>query len=213
VKRSVYSDRLPKKEIPRSCYSLGLLYDAGLGVRRDHAEALKWIRRVAQLGWPDAQDHLGGIYELGNGVPIDNAESVKWYRLAADQGHPGSQLSLGFAYEAGEGVARNYVQACKWFNISASYASDILFPDLDAKSLASDQARKSRDAIASKMKCPRIAEAQRLARDGIATHQFQVPAITVGVCKVQYRRHSHFNSASANTSAFTASDVDFDAKR
>jgi len=47
---------------------------------------LKWFRKAAEQGEPDAQYHLGLMYEAGNGVAPDTTESLRWYRLSAAQG-------------------------------------------------------------------------------------------------------------------------------
>ena len=77
-------------------YSLGLMYDEGLGVfPQDYAEAARWFRLAADQGFADAQFSLGYKYNLGQGVPQDDAEAVRWYRLAADQGLDVAQYNLG----------------------------------------------------------------------------------------------------------------------
>ena len=63
---------------------IGIMYDWGLGVRQDYAEAAKWLRLGADQG-SRAQGTLGDTYANGQGVPQDDAEAAKWYRKAADQ--------------------------------------------------------------------------------------------------------------------------------
>ena len=46
-------------------YYLGVLYEKGAGVSRDHKEALKWKRMAAEQGEPHAQNHLGVKYAKG----------------------------------------------------------------------------------------------------------------------------------------------------
>ena len=50
-------------------FNLGLMYDAGRGVPRDHAEAARWYRLAATQGVAGAQFHLGTLYLNGKGVP------------------------------------------------------------------------------------------------------------------------------------------------
>jgi len=62
------------------------MYEKGVGVPQDHAEAVRLYRLAAADGDVDGQCSLGGMYADGTGVPQDHAEAVRWYRLAADQG-------------------------------------------------------------------------------------------------------------------------------
>ena len=66
---------------------LGLRYDKGEGIVKDHAEAAKWYRKAAEQNDADAQYNLGICYERGDRVPEDWVEAYKWLLLAARQGH------------------------------------------------------------------------------------------------------------------------------
>src|SRR5215471_13607511 len=48
---------------------LGTGYEQGWFGKTDYQEALKWLRRAAKRGDPDAQNGLGKMYENGEGVP------------------------------------------------------------------------------------------------------------------------------------------------
>ena len=49
------------------------MYDQGVGVPQDAAEAVAWYRRAAEQGDARAQYNLGGMYRKGRGVPQDAA--------------------------------------------------------------------------------------------------------------------------------------------
>ncbi|MBQ9904381.1 MAG: sel1 repeat family protein, partial [Synergistaceae bacterium] len=68
-------------------YMLGVMYCAGVGVREDKSEAVKWYRKAAEQGYVCAQYDLGNMYRYGWGVPKDKSEAVQWYRKAAEQGN------------------------------------------------------------------------------------------------------------------------------
>ncbi|HCN10096.1 MAG TPA: hypothetical protein DIT01_19390, partial [Lentisphaeria bacterium] len=51
-------------------------------VPQDDAEAVKWFRKAAEQGYPQAQYNLGVAYANGEGVPEDDVAAVKWYRKA-----------------------------------------------------------------------------------------------------------------------------------
>ena len=62
--------------------NLGVCYARGLGVPRDHAEAVKWYRKAADQGDANAQFNLGLAYLEGQGVPKDLAFAYKWLYVA-----------------------------------------------------------------------------------------------------------------------------------
>ena len=55
----------------RAQRNIGIFYNYGLGVEKNHAEALKWLNQSADQGNDGAQDALGDMYLLGLGVPED----------------------------------------------------------------------------------------------------------------------------------------------
>src|SRR5207249_7973463 len=68
-------------------YTLGTIYDQGLGVPRDYREAFRWYTMAANGGHYFAQYNLGGMYHDGQGVPKDDAVAAAWWRKAADAGY------------------------------------------------------------------------------------------------------------------------------
>ena len=63
---------------------LGIMYDKGQGVPKNHAEAAKWYRKAAEQGDADGQTKLGNMYRSGFGVPKwvpDGMEGRVWYVL------------------------------------------------------------------------------------------------------------------------------------
>src|SRR5215469_8561007 len=50
---------------------LGLIYDGGLGVSKDDAQAAKWYRKAADAGDAAAMEALGAMFETGRGVSQD----------------------------------------------------------------------------------------------------------------------------------------------
>ena len=100
-------------------FYLGIMYENGLGVARDRAEAAKWYRRAAEQGHANAQFHLGAMYVHGMGVARDRAEAAKWYRRAAEQGHANAQFDLGNMFDVGVGVAQDRAKAARWYRRAA----------------------------------------------------------------------------------------------
>jgi len=60
---------------------LGVMYNNGQGVGKDHTEAAKWYRKAAMVGFPIAQKLLGTMYAIGHGVPQDYVLAYKWFSL------------------------------------------------------------------------------------------------------------------------------------
>jgi TPR repeat protein len=85
--------------------------------------SLKWYRKAAESGEPDAQVVLGKKYEDGDGVEQNYQLAAKWFRKAAehvpDLGGAGQGRNrLGLLYMEGHGVPRDYAQAYFWFSLN-----------------------------------------------------------------------------------------------
>lgn len=63
---------------------LGMIYESGMGLPQNYAEAAKWFRKAAEKGNRTAFASLGDIYANGNGVKKDYAEAYFWYSLAGN---------------------------------------------------------------------------------------------------------------------------------
>jgi TPR repeat protein len=148
---------LAKRGDAHSQNNLGLLYDNGYGVPQDRREAAKWYRLAADQGVAQAQCNLGLLYDNGTGVLQDDREAVRWYRRAVAQGHAIAMQNLGAMHSSGEGVPQDYVRAHMWSNLAAAAG-------------AGDNAVQNRDGLARRMTPAQIAEAQRLARECLASN-------------------------------------------
>jgi len=137
-------------------FNLGLMYDMGHGVAQDYKEAVRWYQRAAQQGLAQAQYTLGLMYNNGQGIAQDYNEAVRWYKLAAKQGYKAAHNNLGVMYFNGQGVAQDYVRAHMWLNLAA------VGGDKDIVT--------NRDLAASKMSAQQIEQAQRMARECVASN-------------------------------------------
>ena len=86
-------------------FGLGSMYAAGEGVKRDPAEARKWITRAAEKGHVPAVRLLAQGYIKGE-LGIDEAErgsadALRWVRRAADAGDAPALEQLALAYRTG----------------------------------------------------------------------------------------------------------------
>ncbi len=141
---------------PAAQYNLGQMYRRGDGVAQDYKEAVRWYRLAAHQGYRDAQFNLGLMYNNGQGVAQDYKEAVRWYQQAAQQGLAQAQYNLGRLYFLGQGALQDYVRAHMWFNIAA------ISGDKDSV--------KNRDVAAGVMSAQQIEQAQRMARECMASN-------------------------------------------
>lgn len=98
---------------------LGLMYDNGLGVKKDHDSAAQWYRRAAEQGQPRAQFNLGLMYESGEGIQADEELALSWIRKSAEQGYAEAQDMLGRFYEHGKYLDKDLVKSHIWYSLAA----------------------------------------------------------------------------------------------
>ena len=112
---------------------------------------LHLLRTAAETGNMKAQYDLALMYYTGQGVPQDYQQAVRWYAKAAEAGNTKAQYNLAAMYFEGKGIPQDSVLAHVWANLAASQGQEDMV--------------KKRDAIATFMTPPKIAEAQKLARE------------------------------------------------
>ncbi len=139
-----------------ACHHLGMMYDAGTGVARNHTIAAQWYTKSSDAGDPLAQARLGQMYEYGEGVPMSAEKAHDLYLASANQGYPTALFSLGLLYARGNGVPKDPMLAHKWLNLAAGAGVK----------LAAD----TRDKIAEELDDVHEAMAQRLATEWLESH-------------------------------------------
>jgi TPR repeat protein len=118
-----------KQKNTRAMYNLGVIYetgDAGMGVVRDQAEAVRWYKKAAAAGHEGgAQHNLGAMHYLGHGVAsADKAKAAEWYLLSAEKGYTTSMVRLAGMHELGDGIPRNRGEAVRWYREAAAGGDD-----------------------------------------------------------------------------------------
>jgi TPR repeat protein len=98
---------------------LGNVFDVGLGVRIDLAQALKWHKLAAENGEAYSQSWVGWAFDRGLIVRRSPRKSFKWYKRAALQGDANGQYCIGQSYADGQGVGKNLKLAVKWWSKAA----------------------------------------------------------------------------------------------
>jgi TPR repeat protein len=83
-----------------------------LGVKQgEHPEAVRWLRRAADVGVREAYPHLANrLSELD----IDD-EALRWYVRGAETGHQGCMFAAACWYRDGFGGPVDLVQALRWY--------------------------------------------------------------------------------------------------
>jgi TPR repeat protein len=89
-------------------YRVGVCYELGLGTRKDHARAIRFYRKAAQLGDPSAMYKLAIVLLNGLlGQAKQPKEAISWLKRAVpltDAYHPEILHELGVAYEADNAI-------------------------------------------------------------------------------------------------------------
>lgn len=86
-------------------FGVAILYNDGLGVRKDHLQGARWYLKSADQGYSGAQYDLGVMYDLGQGVPQDYVRAYMWLDLAASISRPGIPPSCGQPSSVGRPLA------------------------------------------------------------------------------------------------------------
>lgn len=100
-------------------YFLYCAYSWGSGVEINHGEALKWLLKSAEGGFPRAEMVLGTIYARGQGLPKDKEKAFLWYKKAADKDLHEAQFLTGNCYMFGEGIEINEDEAIRYYKAAA----------------------------------------------------------------------------------------------
>ncbi|MDH5537597.1 MAG: sel1 repeat family protein [Betaproteobacteria bacterium] len=143
----------------RAALQLGIMYRTGDRVRKDMAQAIRWLEEAADVNWmrfrfklglDEAQYVLGMIRLKGEDTTPDSEEAAEWFEQAAKQGNTRAQTELADLYLNGRGVERDPEQAWIWAQIAADYATgDELkrtesIRDAAAKQLSPEQLAKAK---------------------------------------------------------------------
>jgi len=87
-----WATQLVEQEVPIGYYDVGHYLQLGYGFKQDEEMALRYIRKAADLGNPDAQYHVAELL-----APSDMAPEVarQMWKCAAQQGHGKAAIELG----------------------------------------------------------------------------------------------------------------------
>ncbi|MBT1539605.1 sel1 repeat family protein [Ralstonia solanacearum] len=108
--------QLVSQGIPGGYYDIGHYLELGYGLKQDAEMALRYMRKAADLGSPDAQFYVGQKL-----APIDNAPAIarQMHQCAADQGHSEAAFTLGMDLK----TDKIYPEAVRAFQKAAAAGS------------------------------------------------------------------------------------------
>ncbi len=90
--------------VPFAQYVVGAIMDGGFGSpQKKPEEAVKWYKRAAEKGHPEAQTALARCYEDARGIAQDYAEARKWYAAASEQDIREARYGLAVLHSRGLG--------------------------------------------------------------------------------------------------------------
>ncbi len=109
-------------------YYLGVVYDHGEGVIRNHRTAAEWYEKAAGQGHRDAQFKLGLLYHTGSGqsgkttaIERDPKSAARWFAPAAEAGHPMASYLLCRLVDEGRWVERDLNRALSLCRAAANH--------------------------------------------------------------------------------------------
>jgi len=112
--------------LSKSQVKVGYFYDEGLGVQKDHNQAVHWYAVAAAQGDPQAEFDLGMCYHKGEGVESNAAQNrtaaVRWFLSALNHGYVNAANGLGLVYEFGS--TPDYKEALRWYRKGAELGDE-----------------------------------------------------------------------------------------
>jgi len=120
--RMTFNPKEPQlmSEKVEAAFMLARIYERGIGIPKNPAQALTWYGKAAEFGFVPAQNVLGQACVNGYGAPADGARAVRYLKSAAEEGFIPAQYNLAKVYYNGDaGITRDLKQAGAWFNAAA----------------------------------------------------------------------------------------------
>lgn len=97
----------------RGCFTSGMCFSNGIGVKTDLKRASEAFALACRKGHPTACHQLAKAYTSGKGVPKDRSKALYIFNLACEMGSTASCANAGSFYMNGIGGPKNEVLALK----------------------------------------------------------------------------------------------------
>ena len=115
------TQNLIDRGIPGGYYDMARYIEQGYGVRQDQALALKYYRKAADMGNPEAQYLVGDkLTSLSIDYPVPYAIGNEMIRCAGEQGH-GEAANI---YAVGIRIDGDYTEALKFFHLATKAGNE-----------------------------------------------------------------------------------------
>ncbi len=95
-------------------FGIGTLYQFGLGVKEDQAEAIAWFKRAADKNTGAALDSMGDVFNYEDEVS-NKALALHMYLKAAEFGSTKNYGAIAKIYAENTGGLQNFAEAKKWY--------------------------------------------------------------------------------------------------
>ena len=107
------------KKKANAMYNIAVIYDYGLGIKKNKKAAISWYKKASDLNHKIAQYNLGWMYYHGEIVEQNYFNAMRYYKLSANQGYKKAQFNIANLYLMGLGTLKDNLEAYKWFKISS----------------------------------------------------------------------------------------------
>ena len=184
------------KNKPDWQFKLGCLFEAGLGVDQDYAEAAHWYKLASDQKHDAAHAALGKLHFHGLGVANSTAQAVDLFTISAANGNADGQYHLGYAYEMGIGVEKNVEEAHQLYSLAAEKEHKLALLrlglmfrtgiDIKPKVSQTGMASKKKYGLASKYEEAREPEKEWHSQDFEKSHQYFKRSADKGNPDAQY---------------------------
>ena len=116
-KGKTFLEKAALKGLPQAQYQLALLYDTGVQIQENRAEAVKWMEKSAKQGYVDAEYAYAVYIDRGYVEGLKSLDAISYYEKAAQKGHLSAIKGLALIYKMGaDGVAPNEEKYLFWMN-------------------------------------------------------------------------------------------------
>lgn len=99
-------------------FYMAFCFDEGVGVEKDSAAGVSWLKKAAEQGHSPALNTLGFCYLNGEGIEKDAKAAVDCYFKAQELA--ASQHNLGWCYGNGKGLEKDYKLSVEWYRKAAA---------------------------------------------------------------------------------------------
>ena len=102
---------------------------------------VRWYKRAAEYGHPEAQYQLARYYSEGTGVEKNLSLAAKWYLKSAEQGNVDAQRNVGYCYLLGRGLPRDKIEGYAYLNMASAEDESLRKDVIELESEMPDSAR------------------------------------------------------------------------